>query len=84
MQEVINTAQTACFGTKRGGHLWHELKTKSPDVFGYFNDFCQKYFDRKTLINEVKNSKRKVNTFGNPEKARLFAVLNRNKPEAKA
>ena len=84
LQDVLNQAQEAHFNRKIGGHLWHNLKKRNMDEFGYFEKFCQGYFDRKTLIDEVKLDPRKVNTFSNPEYAGIFAALHRKKQEATA
>ena len=84
LQEVLNQAQAAHYNRKLGGHLWHSLKSRYNDPFDFFGIFCQGFFDRITLIKEVKADKRKVNTFSNPEKAGIYAALHRNKQEATA
>ena len=84
LQEVLNEAQQAHHNRKLGGHLWHSLKSRYNDPFGFFDIFCQGFYDRITLIKEVKADKRTVNTFSNPEKAGIFAALHRNKQEATA
>ena len=77
LQSVLNTAQTAHFGNTQGGHFWHELKATNPDKFGFFEDFCQVYFNRVSLINEIKLDKRTMNTFSNPDHARIWAALHK-------
>ena len=84
LQAVLNTAQHAHFNRELGGHLWHELKKTTPDEFGFFNEFCQGFFNRRGLIEEVKADPRKINTFTNPDKAHIFAVLHSKKQEAGA
>ena len=47
MQSVLELAEKAHFNRTLGGHLWHELREKRPDVNGVYSKMLLTYFNHR-------------------------------------